>query len=840
MTRESRPVDAIGSQPCRLETTPADCVRRREPDRAPKESELWQRPVYVELVRRLEAELRDEDPGHAAARIQFSLQQPPRMPGKAERELYRLGVALAGLRFLAGTEAHAEQGDALAEIALRVLKSRGIRPRRSRMTFVYGEAFTELSRVREAQGRGIEAAWLRLVADHCDPGAEPRSDAPAGEGNPPLDPAQWAANADAQEDADPLVRIRLLRLCGDPLGAARAARELVSEHGSSLATRWQHALSDSRVNGSLAALFELRSAAASDPSCEAELGLWCHAMRSRAWAQRYWRGRPRRPTTSGDADTARANEVLAFLAPTRADPGSLLDRLTALGEHLAAAHRMTRVEWRLLVLAGAVRWLRRARQPVMAQWIADHYAAVSRRVTRGLTADALGAGEDLVEDQPPDAAPVDPTWSARALGATRLFASVATGLGRARLQSLLRPGKRAKRLADHEIEAITRAAADHLCELRGPMLKFGQHLSYLGLPIPEGAHKALADTRDGARAVPFDTVRSVIEEELGTSIERAFPQLNPIPIGVGSIGQVHAGRLPDGRAVAVKVQYPGVRGAIDADLRSLAALLPFAKIFMRHLETGRVVDELRDQLRRECDYALELRWQRAFRERFADCDSIYIPEPIETHSGARVLTSELVEGLSLPDFRRVSTEKERVRAAEAISFFVMRGWEDGVMNCDPHPGNYLFGEDRVCFVDYGCVKQLHGEHARGAADQVRVGLHRDYKLFRESALRLGMPVRARQFDYEYMYEVFMRGSLGKLAEDVAVTYRHREVLDDLAKLVSRDNPNLSNFRLAPEFLMAYRCYFGHLLVLAELGCPVNVREVALRAIAPRQPSPTAD
>ena len=188
------------------------------------------------------------------------------------------------------------------------------------------------------------------------------------------------------------------------------------------------------------------------------------------------------------------------------------------------------------------------------------------------------------------------------------------------------------------------------------------------------------------------------------------------PLAAASIGQVHAARLHDGRAVAVKIQYPGVADAIQADLKNNELLATFLGL-MFGLSPRKMSFDLRGAAREisariteELDYRLEAANQTEFADIYRGHPFIHVPEVIGELCTDRVLTQELVQGKSWSDALTAGQEL-RDQWAEAIYRFVYGSYHRFcVFNADPHPGNYLFHDDgSVSFLDFGCVKRFGRE-----------------------------------------------------------------------------------------------------------------------------------
>jgi predicted unusual protein kinase regulating ubiquinone biosynthesis (AarF/ABC1/UbiB family) len=265
--------------------------------------------------------------------------------------------------------------------------------------------------------------------------------------------------------------------------------------------------------------------------------------------------------------------------------------------------------------------------------------------------------------------------------------------------------------------------ADLLGRSRGALMKVGQMLSFalVGGMVPAEFRStyqtALGRLRSEAPAMAPELARVVLERELGRRIDSAFAEFDAQPLAAASIGQVHAARLHDGRAVAVKIQYPGVAEAIRADLKNAELLATFLSLTVGGLFPPRSRLDFRGAAREvglriveELDYRLEATSQARFAEHYRGHPFIHIPEVVGELCSERVLTQELVRGLSWSE-ALAAEQKLRDGWAEAIHRFTYGShYRLHFFNTDPHPGNYLFHEDGgVSFLDFGSVKRLRSE-----------------------------------------------------------------------------------------------------------------------------------
>jgi predicted unusual protein kinase regulating ubiquinone biosynthesis (AarF/ABC1/UbiB family) len=238
--------------------------------------------------------------------------------------------------------------------------------------------------------------------------------------------------------------------------------------------------------------------------------------------------------------------------------------------------------------------------------------------------------------------------------------------------------------------------------------------SFLDDGLPEPMRIALSQLQSNAPPMAVELVHIEIERELGRSMKDIFVEFDDEPIASASIGQVHRAiiRLKDGteKAVAVKVQYPGVGEAIDSDLRTadlLGAMLAFG---FKSLNPEDMVAEIKDRLREELDYKNEAANQQMFADFYRNHPFIHVPEVLHEYSTKNILITELVTGHTFAEVCEWSQE-QRDMAGEAIFRFVFRSlYRFRAFNGDPHPGNYIFhGDGRVTFLDFGLIKHFTQE-----------------------------------------------------------------------------------------------------------------------------------
>ena len=280
---------------------------------------------------------------------------------------------------------------------------------------------------------------------------------------------------------------------------------------------------------------------------------------------------------------------------------------------------------------------------------------------------------------------------------------------------------------------------EELGSMKGALMKLGQMASYIDEDMPQTFRTAMARLQHNAPPMSPALASSVIADELGDVPQRIFARWDPVPFAAASIGQVHRAITLQGKAVAVKVQYPGIARTIISDVRNVALLRRVAAAAFPGLDTRSLIDELGERLGEEVDYLLEAENQMLFARYYEGHPVIHVPHVVSELSTTRVLTSELVVGTRFDDVLRWN-QNERNMAAETINRFVIRSlYRLHAFNGDPHPGNYVFhGRGRVTFLDFGLTKHFSAEDLAPLIDAVRfLVIENDGDRFRASLERAG-------------------------------------------------------------------------------------------------------
>jgi aarF domain-containing kinase len=249
--------------------------------------------------------------------------------------------------------------------------------------------------------------------------------------------------------------------------------------------------------------------------------------------------------------------------------------------------------------------------------------------------------------------------------------------------------------------------------LRGAITKLGQAAGNLPHIFPAQIADTLDKLHSEAPPMHFSLIREVLCDELGKAPEEMFAKFEKEAFAAASLGQVHRAQLKTGEQVAVKIQYPGIGRAIDADFRNLGALLFPLRLGKDWEYVKAQFAEIHRMLNQEVDYGREAETMRRASGLFQPEDGILVPRVYEDYSTLRVLTTEYIPGLHLPGFLTTNPSQElRNHFGTKMYKAHFRMYYAYMNYADPHPGNYLFLKDgRLGLLDFGCV-QYYGPEER--------------------------------------------------------------------------------------------------------------------------------
>ena len=282
--------------------------------------------------------------------------------------------------------------------------------------------------------------------------------------------------------------------------------------------------------------------------------------------------------------------------------------------------------------------------------------------------------------------------------------------------------------------------ADRLSHLRGAAMKMGQMISMdAGDMLPAELSAILARLREQATRMPPTQLNDVLRREWGQDWRRRFKRFEPTPIAAASIGQVHRAEMPDGRKIAVKVQYPGVADSIDSDVDNVATLLKVSGLLPKGLDLAPLLKEAKIQLKEEADYVREGAHLAAYKERLADDDRYVVPGLVEELTTPTVLAMDWIDGVPVEKLIDEPQEQRDRVMGELIELVLRELFEFYVMQTDPNFANYRYQPEtgKLVLLDFGATREVPRGVSDDYADILRALWGGDVDEVREAALKAG-------------------------------------------------------------------------------------------------------
>ena len=399
-------------------------------------------------------------------------------------------------------------------------------------------------------------------------------------------------------------------------------------------------------------------------------------------------------------------------------------------EVLARATRRSAAEWRDTVSAGVT-------DPVSPFRLGD----LSRAQWFLWTGANLAAGERAGRDAPLGRSP-----SQRALVLGTLAADMYLGYTTLRERGRWLPGT----VRQEDWELAHRRGAGRLLDaaeaLGGTLIKAGQFASSRPDLLPAAYTEELSSLQDRVPPQPAGIIEAAVARELGRPIEEVFSHFEREPVAAASIAQVHRATLRDGRDVAVKVQYPGIPGLIEADLEALESIFDAIARLESEVRLRPIADYLRWTLPLELDFGREAGAMTGLRRALGHRADVVVPEVVEGMTTERLLVMEFVEGVRISDREALlAAGIDPGKVAETLNDAFAEGlFRHGVLHADSHPGNLLVqpGPDgpRLVLLDHGLTMDLEPSFVAALARMVGAMRGGDLEAITLALGEAGVPV----------------------------------------------------------------------------------------------------
>ncbi|WP_394690803.1 ABC1 kinase family protein [Hoeflea sp.] len=381
-----------------------------------------------------------------------------------------------------------------------------------------------------------------------------------------------------------------------------------------------------------------------------------------------------------------------------------------------------------------------------------------------------------------------------------LFGGMASGVLGGMLVDGARQVARGRRPSVSDLLLTPRNAlrvTQQLAHLRGAAMKVGQLISMdTGEVLPSELTEVLSRLREDAQPMPAAQLNATLKQQWGADWRSRFAQFSATPMAAASIGQVHRAKTLDGRELAIKIQYPGVRKSIDSDVDNVGTLLRLSGLLPKGLDIAPLLAAAKQQLHEEADYGREGECLMTFRQLLEGSPEFLVPDLAADFSTGHVLAMTYVKGVPIEALASHPQELRDRVATTLIELVLREMFEFQLMQSDPNFANYRYdlASSQMVLLDFGATRHLSANVVRQYRELLKAGLAGNSDEVRTAALALGLFGEHMPHHHER--------KLLEMAELVFCALRTNPVFD------FSDNTLLSTLR-DQGMMMAAEREFGH-------------------------------
>ncbi len=368
---------------------------------------------------------------------------------------------------------------------------------------------------------------------------------------------------------------------------------------------------------------------------------------------------------------------------------------------------------------------------------------------------------------------------------------------------------------------------EQLSQLRGAAMKLGQMISMdAGEFLPPELSDIMGRLRNNAHHMPPTQLQQVLAQHWGKDWRRRFARFGAAPIAAASIGQVHRATTHDGRDLAIKVQYPGVRESIDADVDNVATLLRISGLLPKEIDITPLLAEAKRQLHEEADYHREGVQMTRYGALLADAPDFIVPVLDTEFSTDRVLAMSFVPGVAIETLAEAD-QAERDRVMHALVELVLRElFEFGLMQTDPNFANYRYQREtgKLVLLDFGAARPVDPATATGYHAVLMAVIDGNRDIARQACVAAGFLSDAVAVNHRVTIDRMIDVVIAEMGHVGPFDFGDRafvSVLRDEGLAMANDR---ATWHLPPvETLFVQRKVSGTALLAAKLQAKVDVR-----------------
>lgn len=371
-----------------------------------------------------------------------------------------------------------------------------------------------------------------------------------------------------------------------------------------------------------------------------------------------------------------------------------------------------------------------------------------------------------------------------------------------------------------------------LSQMRGAAMKVGQLLSMdAGDLLPPEIAAILARLRSDAHAMPHHQVQAVLTANWGAKWQQRFASFSFVPVAAASIGQVHRATTLDGRDLAIKIQYPGVRKSISSDVNNVAVLLRMSGLLPKTLDIAPLLAEAKRQLREEADYQAEGAHLLSFGQLLANDSRFIVPALQSDFTTRNVLAMSYVSGVPVESMVSApQTERDRMLGM-LVELLFCELFEFGLMQTDPNFANYRYDpqSQQLILLDFGATRSFSPAIGRTYKALMSATMARDHEAMVKAGLAIGYFDRHTQPKHLAAVVALFEIALEPLCFDGAFDFGTTDMAPRLREAGLALGLERDFWHIPPiDTLFLHRKLGGLFLLATRLKARVNVRQSACR------------
>lgn len=363
-------------------------------------------------------------------------------------------------------------------------------------------------------------------------------------------------------------------------------------------------------------------------------------------------------------------------------------------------------------------------------------------------------------------------------------------------------------------------------------MKVGQLLSMdSGQVLPPELSDILARLRESAHHMPSAQVERVLLRAWGADWQQQFRHFDFKPIAAASIGQVHGASLPDGRRLAVKIQYPGIRHSIDSDIDNVIALLRLSKLIPEDMNFLPVLNDAKRQLHAEADYNKEAQALEQYSRLVKQDQRFELPEVVRLLTTGEVLAMTYMNGLPIENLVNQPPSERNAAAAAILELALREVFVWGYVQTDPNFANYRYqpASGRIQLLDFGATREYSGQQVAALRQLLHACIDGDDNDIETAAAKVGYVDEHDPSGY--------RSGIVALLRDASAPVRNAGSYDfGSCDLDGRMRDRLVQMRLHDNFwrmpptgvLFLHRKLGGMYMLLKRLRASIDVAQLVAR------------